>query len=110
VLEQVAHGSERELVWAGDGHVDVGRLVFSAKEAVYKAWFPLTGGRLGFEDARLSLDFAEAAFRARLLVPGPVVDGAMLSEFRGRWTVEEGVLCTAVIIAAGDPQGPQVAP
>ena len=27
------------------------RLLFSAKEAVYKAWFPLAGRWLGFEDA-----------------------------------------------------------
>lgn len=33
-----------------------GRLLFSAKEVVYKAWYPLTGRWLGFEDARLTID------------------------------------------------------
>ena len=33
-----------------------GRLLFSAKESVYKAWYPLTGRWLGFEDARLTID------------------------------------------------------
>ena len=33
-----------------------GRLLFSAKEAVYKAWYPLTGRWLGFEEARLTID------------------------------------------------------
>ncbi|MBG0560383.1 4'-phosphopantetheinyl transferase family protein, partial [Actinoplanes aureus] len=31
------------------------RLLFSAKEAVYKAWYPLTGRWLGFTDANLAV-------------------------------------------------------
>jgi 4'-phosphopantetheinyl transferase EntD len=106
VLEEVAYGRELDLVAAGGAQVDVGRLLFSAKEAIYKAWFPLATRRLGFEDVELSLDAANTAFRAELLVPGPVVDGARLSELRGRWTVENGVICTAVVVpsrGAGTP-------
>ena len=110
VLQEVAHGRELDLVSDGDGHVDVGRLVFSAKEAIYKAWYPLSRRPLGFEDVELSLDLPRAAFRARLLVPGPVVGGASVSAFHGRWTVEGGVLCTAVIVPAGDPRRPLGAP
>ena len=77
VLEEVVHGRELELVGGrlapapGAEPVDLARLVFSAKEAVYKAWFPLTGRWLGFEDVELSVEPGE--FCARLLVPGPVV-------------------------------------
>ena len=107
VLEEVAHGRELEPVAAGADGVHVDRLRFSAKEAVYKAWFPLAGRWLGFDDVELSLDPANAEFHAKLLVPGPVVDGARLSEFRGRWALEEGVICTAVIVPAAARQSPE---
>ena len=104
VLEEVAHGRELESVGRGVGGVHVDRLRFSAKEAIYKAWFPLAGRWLGFDDVELSLDLANAEFRAQLLVPGPMVDGVRLSEFRGRWALEKGVVCTAVIVPAAARQ------
>ncbi|MEU6223541.1 4'-phosphopantetheinyl transferase superfamily protein [Streptomyces sp. NPDC047042] len=79
------------------------RLLFSAKESVYKAWFPLTGEWLDFTEAEI--DFTAASgphphgtFRARLLVPGPVLDGRRLGGFDGRWTVRGGLLATAVSV------------
>ena len=42
------------------------RLLFSAKESVYKAWFPLTGRWLGFEDADVTIT-PDGTFTARLL-------------------------------------------
>jgi 4'-phosphopantetheinyl transferase EntD len=42
-----------------------GRLLFSAKESTYKAWYPLTGRWLGFEEARLTIDPA-GTFAAKL--------------------------------------------
>jgi 4'-phosphopantetheinyl transferase EntD len=106
VWAEVARGRERDLRGATSSPVRSGphldAVLFSAKEAVYKAWFPLAGRRLGFDDVELSLDLVNAEFRAKLLVPGLVVDGVMLSEFRGAWAVEEGVICTAVIVPAND--------
>ena len=100
VIEEVAHGRELDLVSAGAAEVDVGRLLFSAKESVYKAWFPLAGRWLGFDGAELTVDLARGEFHARVLVPGPVVRGSRLTELRGAWAVEEGVICTAVILPA----------
>lgn len=111
VLEQVAHGRELERVGErlaptdGENQVDLPRLLFSAKEAVYKAWFPLTGRWLGFEDVELSIDVAQAVFRAELLVAGPVVGGVTLTEFAGRWAVGDGIICTAVAIPARARRG-----
>jgi 4'-phosphopantetheinyl transferase EntD len=97
VLEDVLHGRERELRGHRDP-VDLPRLVFSAKEAVYKAWFPLAGRWLGFEDVEVSIDLAGGGFRARLLVPGPVAAGRPITDFMGRWTHEDGIICTAVVV------------
>lgn len=77
------------------------RLMFSAKESVYKAWFPLTGRWLGFAEADVTVRVtAEDAgtFTARLLVPGPVVGGVALSGFEGRWLARDGLVLTAVTV------------
>jgi 4'-phosphopantetheinyl transferase EntD len=75
------------------------RLLFCAKESVYKAWFPLTGRWLGFEQARITLDPAACTFTARLLVPGPEVDGRELTAFDGRWLARGGLILTAISVA-----------
>jgi 4'-phosphopantetheinyl transferase EntD len=102
VLDTVTLPEERErlarLAAARPGiHWD--RLLFSAKESVYKAWFPLTRRWLGFEEASIVFDpdpRAPGSFDARLLVPGPVVDGVKLPGFTGRWLVRDGLLFTAI--------------
>jgi 4'-phosphopantetheinyl transferase EntD len=76
-----------------------GRLLFSAKESVYKAWYPLTARWLGFEDACLSIDPDAGTFTARLLVDGTRVDGGPpLTELRGRYVATHGLILTAVSI------------
>ena len=37
-------------------------------------------------------------FDARLLVPGPLVDGARLTGFHGRWLVADGLVLTTVTV------------
>jgi 4'-phosphopantetheinyl transferase EntD len=74
------------------------RLLFSIKESVYKAWFPLTGRWLGFEDAVVTIDCAQGEFAARLLVPGPEIEGVELSGFTGRWLVCEGIALSAIAL------------
>jgi 4'-phosphopantetheinyl transferase EntD len=81
------------------------RLLFCAKETVYKAWFPLTLRWLGFEDAIVDFDPAGRAFTARLLVDGPVVNGAALCGFTGRWLVSDGLIVTSIVIPAGARPG-----
>ncbi|TPQ23245.1 4'-phosphopantetheinyl transferase family protein [Streptomyces sporangiiformans] len=80
------------------------RLLFSAKESVYKAWFPLTGKWLDFTEADIEVEpnaghATSGGFRAQLLVPGPVVDGRRVDHFLGRWTVSRGLVTTAVTVA-----------
>jgi 4'-phosphopantetheinyl transferase EntD len=74
------------------------RMLFCAKETVYKAWFPLTQRWLGFEEAVVDFDPAARTFTAQLLVDGPVVHGAMLRGFTGRWLVSDGYIVTSIVI------------
>ncbi|GIF15017.1 4'-phosphopantetheinyl transferase family protein [Actinoplanes teichomyceticus] len=104
VAEQVTLPGEREhLARLAATHPAVhwDRLLFSAKESVYKAWFPLTGRWLGFEEARLTFDPAAAAFHARILIDGRRADGgAPLTELTGRFLVERGLALTALHVAS----------
>lgn len=96
ILETVARPEERDTTGTTGPGVHADRLLFSAKEAVYKAWFPLTGRRLGFEQA--SVAFApDGTFTARLLVHDPP-----LPVFRGRWAVGDDLIVTAVTVPAPD--------
>jgi 4'-phosphopantetheinyl transferase EntD len=74
------------------------RLLFCAKESVYKAWFPLARRWLGFDGADITIDPAAATFTATLLVPGPAFGGGTVGAFRGRFTVENGLILTAVSV------------
>jgi 4'-phosphopantetheinyl transferase EntD len=74
------------------------RMLFCAKESVYKAWFPLTQRWLGFEEALIEIDPANGSFSARLLVDGPVVNHSVLTGFEGRWLVSDGFIVTAIAI------------
>jgi 4'-phosphopantetheinyl transferase EntD len=95
VLGRVAF--DAELSWveqcgptAGQDVVHADRLLFSAKEAIYKAWHPLAGSWLGFDDARVTFDPAGGTFEADILVDGPV------DRLAGRYAALDGVIVTAV--------------
>ncbi|HWB49449.1 MAG TPA: 4'-phosphopantetheinyl transferase superfamily protein [Stellaceae bacterium] len=84
-----------ETAWAAAAPRDIhwDRLIFSAKESVYKAWYPLAGRWLGFEDACVTIDPAARAFQARLLIePPPGVPRI----FEGRYLVADGLVVTAI--------------
>jgi enterobactin synthetase component D / holo-[acyl-carrier protein] synthase len=103
VLEAVASRSEQvKLAALAAAMPDLcwDRMLFSAKESVYKAWFPLTRRWLGFEDASVTIDPVNQTFTARLLVDGPVVNRAVLTGFNGRWLVSDGLIVTAIVIPA----------
>ncbi|MFF2045652.1 4'-phosphopantetheinyl transferase [Kitasatospora sp. NPDC058170] len=104
VLEAIALPGEQERIGkllAELPHLPWDRLLFSAKEAVYKAWFPLTGLFLEFAEADITLD-PDGTFHAVLLVPGPVVGGRTVGAFDGRWIVRDGLLATAIAVPAAE--------
>lgn len=61
------------------------RLAFCAKEAYYKAWFPVQGTWLGFEDVDVRIE-RDGHFHGRLLVPTPHSARFRHAEVGGRST------------------------
>jgi 4'-phosphopantetheinyl transferase EntD len=101
VLELVATAAERDRLAATRPEPDGpnwDRLLFSAKEAVYKAWFPLVGEWLDHQEAEVSLDPRDGTFAALLSRDGLVADGRQIHRLHGRWTRKHGILATAVVL------------
>lgn len=109
VLEAVSLPDEAAWVRAARAEVaDVAwdALLFTAKEATYKAWFPLTHRWLGFGDAHITLvpdgdddEVVTGTLRSRILIDGHAVDGGPdLVEFRGRWAVRDGYVASAIVL------------
>ncbi|MFE7570100.1 4'-phosphopantetheinyl transferase [Streptomyces sp. NPDC057539] len=69
------------------------RLLFSAKESVYKAWFPATGLWLGFRDAEVRL--APTGTFTATLRPATALG------FEGRWLLRADLVLTMVGVLAG---------
>ncbi|MXG26819.1 4'-phosphopantetheinyl transferase family protein [Streptomyces sp. YIM 132580] len=116
VLDQVASAAERahlaELA-AGGSDVPWCRLLFSAKEAYYKVWYPAMRCWLGFDDAEVVLAHGRhsGGFVVRP-VPGgarrvrrddaafdPAATG--FPALRGRWAAGTGTVVTVIAAPAG---------
>jgi 4'-phosphopantetheinyl transferase EntD len=84
-------------------HVSWDRLLFTAKEAVYKAWYPFAQRLIDFSEAEVLL-FARTSFSggftARLLSPGPVVRGVRHTTLAGNWALSNGFLVSATCLPA----------
>jgi 4'-phosphopantetheinyl transferase EntD len=77
------------------------RILFCAKEATYKAWFPLTERWLGFEDAHITFDIDSdggGSFVSRILIDPAARSGPPLEELAGRWSVAGGLALTAIVL------------
>lgn len=103
VIGLVARPEERRWLaeFAGsDDQLHWDRLLFTMKESVYKAWYPLTGRWLDFQQASVRVQPATGRFVAELLVPGPLVAGTELTAFAGRFLVRDGLALSAIALAA----------
>lgn len=100
VLKLVSRPAERDWIaahLAAEPGVRWDRLLFSAKESVYKVWFPLTGRWLDFAEAEFT-PTGEGILTARLLVTAPLVNGVPLRALTCRWSLHAGILTTATVI------------
>jgi 4'-phosphopantetheinyl transferase EntD len=94
VLAAIATAEERSRLrrcFAAAPAVRWDRLLFSAKEAVFKLWFPLTGEKLGFEEAGVEFDLGGGTFSARLRGGRP--------SLHGRWLAREGLVVTGICLS-----------
>jgi len=71
LLEEVMNETERAALPAKSGERPyLAKLFFSAKEAVFKCQFPLTGKWLEFKEVSLVPDFANRVFSTVIEIPG----------------------------------------
>ena len=98
VLERVALPEERSWLAAAPARLHWDRLLFSAKESVFKAWFTLTGRSLRFADAILTFEPGDASFRARLQATPSAGGAHEASDLDGRFMVREGLVLTAIVV------------
>ena len=102
VLDAISLPVERTEISALPGELHWDRILFCAKEATYKAWFPLTQRWLGFEDAHITFtigsDGMTGDFVSRILIDPAALSGPPLIELAGRWSVAGGLALTAIVL------------
>ncbi|MEV7892062.1 4'-phosphopantetheinyl transferase family protein [Streptomyces sp. NPDC002817] len=101
VLEAISLPGERRAMATLTQHnpgIAWDRLLFSAKESVFKAWYPMTEAELSFDEANIVINPADGTFTAQLLRPGPWVVGRPLTAFSGRWLTRTDLITTAVVL------------
>jgi 4'-phosphopantetheinyl transferase EntD len=74
-----------------------GRLLFSAKESVYKALFPVTRRWLDFADVQVTFSSTEQSFAATVK-PGLSTCAFELTSLQGRYLRRNGLLLTALVV------------
>ena len=102
VLDAISLPAERSELGRLPGGAHWDRILFCAKEATYKAWFPLTHRWLGFEDAHITFTVDEhglaGRFESRILIDPHAQSGPPLTTLSGRWSVGDGLVLTAIAL------------
>jgi 4'-phosphopantetheinyl transferase EntD len=102
VLDAVSLPIERTEIATLPDHLHWDRILFCAKEATYKVWFPLTQRWLGFEDAHITFtvdsEGTAGEFVSRILIDPAARSGSPLTELAGRWSVAGGLALTAIVL------------
>jgi 4'-phosphopantetheinyl transferase EntD len=103
VLDAISLPAERaEIPRALPAGLHWDRILFCAKEATYKAWFPLTKRWLGFEDAHITFEVGSSGstgrFVSRILIDPAALSGSPLTSLAGRWSVERDLVLTAIVL------------
>lgn len=102
VLDAISLPAERHEIQTLPVGVHWDRVLFCAKEATYKAWFPLTRRWLGFEDAHIAFDVdpsgQSGTFTSAILIDPAALSGPPLVALSGRWAVRNGIALTAIVL------------
>lgn len=100
--EVVASILNPEEIDAIDGLPSVGihwdRLIFSAKESVFKAWFPRQRSWLEFHECAIRVTPSSRSFEAHLLLAASQDAPDELRILHGKYIAEEGFLATAIVV------------
>jgi 4'-phosphopantetheinyl transferase EntD len=102
VLDAISLPAERTGLQALPPGLHWDRILFCAKEATYKVWYPLTRRWLGFEDAHIVFDVDDTGtsggFVSRILIDPVALSGPPLETLSGRWSVRDGLALTAIVL------------
>jgi 4'-phosphopantetheinyl transferase EntD len=102
VLDAISLPAERAELRALPAGMHWDRILFCAKEATYKTWYPLTHRWLGFEDARITFSVdatgTGGAFESQILIDPAAESGPPLTALSGRWSVDKGLVLTAIVL------------
>ncbi len=100
VFETISTPDERDehRILGKGGSVCWDRMLFSIKESVYKAWYPVTHRFLDFNEATVHIDAERRTFYAELHAPPVHVSGLPVAAFTGRWAASEGLLVSAIAV------------
>jgi len=87
VFKQISLEPEQAWIRDADPQMPWDILLFSAKESVFKAWFPTGGTWIGFEHARIEFETSTCGFRA-IVVPD-AADAVAPTIINGRFHVDD---------------------
>jgi 4'-phosphopantetheinyl transferase EntD len=75
-----------------------GRLLFSAKESIFKAWFPLTHQWIDFADVDVRFELLEETFSARAVGKAALSSRFDWRRLAGRFRAVQGLLITSAVM------------
>ena len=92
VLRRISNVQEQEWVENVGGTLvqNPGKVLFSAKEATYKAWYPITQEWLGFKEVLINFHDQGNTFTVDIQKNGPI------REMHGKYTIRKDVIVTAI--------------
>ena len=92
VLRRISNVQEQEWVENVGGTLvqNPGKVLFSAKEATYKAWYPITQEWLGFKEVLINFHDQGNTFTVDIQKNGPI------REMHGKYTIRNDVIGTAI--------------
>ncbi len=94
LIESIASPAEQKALFALSDDVPWERVIFSAKEAFYKAWYPVTKSWLEFHDVDIRFQPEQGTFSVNVKIP----HRPMFRNLVGRFLIADGIIFTSVYI------------
>lgn len=101
LIDTVLTPAERAALEGRPDRLALALVIFSAKECVYKAQYPLTGLLLDFQQVEVALDPVAGGFVAVLAEDVPLAPADRV--MTGRWLRGSGLIATAIALGSPAP-------